>query len=171
MHLERVILCGGVPFPSRSKAEDPIRLHLLHGPDDERVNLHIAQLNASLCCNLPPVYHDLIEIAAYVYSADQALKRSGQDTDTFGGRWRWSLHFYIPVRSPEFWQRPEALNTACARMGSVSARGSAVRVRQELCLFSSIQEPQFSVLVVPSAGTPISPPSDLAADTVFLSIG
>lgn len=111
MPTERLILCGGLPLPSKSVSGDPIRLHLLHGPPDEQVSLRIADLNHTLCRNLPPVYHDLVEIAAYVYSADQAVRRSGQDTDTFGERWRQSLEFHIPVRQPAFWNRPEVLSS------------------------------------------------------------
>ena len=107
MQTERTILCGGLSLPAKSKVTDPIRLHLLHGPPDQQVNLHIARLHQSLLRNLPSVYHDLVEIAAYVYAADQAVRRSGQDTDTFGARWRQSLHFHIPVRCPDFWRRPD----------------------------------------------------------------
>ena len=110
MHAEQTILCGGLALPPKAKAEEPIRLHLLNGPPGEHVRLRIADLHQSLCRNIPSVYHDLVEIAAYVYSADQAVKRSGQDTDTFGAKWRQRLHFHIPVRCPDFWTRTEVKN-------------------------------------------------------------
>lgn len=110
MQTERTILCGGLPLPAKSKVADPIRLHLLHGPPEQQVNLRIAQLNQTLLRNLPAVYHDLVEIAAYVYAADQAVRRSGQDTDTFGARWRQSLHFHVPVRCLDFWQRTDVVS-------------------------------------------------------------
>ena len=90
MRTDNVIICGGLTAPAKAKEEDIIRLHLLHGPPEEKVNLRIEALPQSVSCSLPPVYHDLIEIAAYVYAADQAVRRSCQDTDTFGAQWRQS---------------------------------------------------------------------------------
>lgn len=52
------------------------------------MQLRIEDLHETLCQDIPKQFFDLVEIAAYVYCADQALKRTGQDTDTFGGAWR-----------------------------------------------------------------------------------
>jgi hypothetical protein len=104
---ERVILCGGLAAPAKSPDAAPICLNLADGPKDERVNLKISDFNRRLPRNIPVLQSDLVEIAAYVYSADQAIVRTGQDTDTFGGKWRQHIHLHIPVRKPDFWNRPE----------------------------------------------------------------
>ncbi|MFA6286992.1 MAG: hypothetical protein WC661_06350 [Opitutaceae bacterium] len=104
---ERVILCGGLSAPAKSPDAAPIRLNLTDGPKDTRVNLKISDFNRRLPRSVPVLQNDLVEIAAYVYSADQAIVRTGQDTDTFGGKWRQVIHLHIPVRRPDFWSRPE----------------------------------------------------------------
>ncbi len=113
MHLEHTIVCGGLTIPAQGAGSPPIALHLGDGPAHTRVNLRIADLHQTLYLNLPAVFHDLVEIATYVYCADQAVIRSGQDTDRFGGKWRQRLHLHIPVREPAFWGRVEVQGALC----------------------------------------------------------
>jgi len=110
MHAKRIILCGGLPVPATAKIEEPIRLNLQpDAHDHERVALRISDLHQPIQRNIPPVFQDLVELAAYVYSADQAVRRSYQDTDTFGAPWRQHLHFHVPVRCPDIWRRADVL--------------------------------------------------------------
>jgi 7-cyano-7-deazaguanine synthase in queuosine biosynthesis len=53
--------------------------------------------------DIPDVLVDLLEIATYVFAADQSLWR-GSEFDT-GERWRRQMEFRIPVRLPEIWSR------------------------------------------------------------------
>lgn len=106
MSNEHHIFCGGLT-PTAEPAANNLRLNLWGGGEDENVQLRIEDLHETLCRDIAPQFFDLVEIAAYVYCADQALKRTGQDTDTFGGDWRRDFHFHVPVRHFELWSRPE----------------------------------------------------------------
>lgn len=105
MHPEHAIICGGYPRPRRRKSVESLLLDL-HAPigAPERVNLRIDDLHRPFGTDLSSRLLDLLEIAAYVYAADQAVTRCYQDTDQFGALWRRRLVFYIPVRDVEFWQ-------------------------------------------------------------------
>ena len=88
-------------------SDNILKLNLWGGGEDENVQLRIEDLHATLCRNIPEQFFDLVEIAAYVYCADQALRRIGQDTDTFGGNWHRGMHFHVPVRCVDLWNRSE----------------------------------------------------------------
>jgi hypothetical protein len=60
-----------------------------------------------MCGGLPEVATDLLEVAAYVYAADQVVTRGGTREFEYGDRWRRHFRFVIPVRRPDVWQRPE----------------------------------------------------------------
>ncbi|MBA2454829.1 MAG: hypothetical protein H0V47_16800, partial [Chloroflexia bacterium] len=49
---------------------------------------------------------DLVQIASYVYAADQLVSR-GTETDVYARRWRRHLTLCIPVADPEYWSRQE----------------------------------------------------------------
>jgi hypothetical protein len=67
------------------------------------VFVRIEDLRRGLWADVPPVLIDLIDVASYIYCADQVISR-GSDTDAdFGAKWRRQLHFAIPVRQPDLW--------------------------------------------------------------------
>lgn len=53
--------------------------------------------------NIPSLLFDLLEIAAYIYCADQRATRGNDTLSHAGASWRRSMHFTIPVRNPEVW--------------------------------------------------------------------
>ena len=59
--------------------------------------------------SLPDLLIDLIEIAAYVYCADQATSRGGEALAAMGSDWRRRFRFVIPVRHPDHWSNPKVL--------------------------------------------------------------
>ena len=107
MSNDHFILCGGLIPTGLPDNCNILRLNLWDGGDDENVQLKIEDLHETLYRNIPEQFFDLVEIAAYVYCADQAIKRTGQDTDTFGDSWRRSLKFHIPVRCIDLWNRAD----------------------------------------------------------------
>src|SRR5438309_7452142 len=103
----RLILCGGVEIAK----DDPLRngRHAVelrtHGPQ-ANVNVRLEDLAKVFDQHLFPRLEDLLEIAAYVYTADCATRRAGNwaDDDTTEP-WDRDFHFVVPVRDLAFWTR------------------------------------------------------------------
>jgi len=100
---ETVILCGGAPPPARVSA----RLDLALGGPNPNVNLSISDISRRLVSALPNVLTDLLEIASYVFCADQLVSRGGETASRLGMDWRRHFHFIIPVREPDLWSATE----------------------------------------------------------------
>lgn len=79
-----------------------LRLNIGKGRND--VHLRLEHLSQCLCVNLPGVAADLLEVAAYVYTADQAIKRGGPVEIEYGECWRRHFRFEVPVRCPHIWR-------------------------------------------------------------------
>jgi len=108
MQNENVIACGGSGPPDAGESgARHLALTLWGSKDESNVRLRIADIHKPLMRDVPAVFQDLLEIAAYVYCADQALTRGGLDVDTLGSRWRRLLRFHIPVRCPDVWRSAE----------------------------------------------------------------
>ncbi|HEV2172334.1 MAG TPA: 7-cyano-7-deazaguanine synthase, partial [Nitrospira sp.] len=99
--VERVILCGGAPSPPHVRRNKLLVLRLGDGEAD--VKLKITDITNRLGSDLPDVLVDLVEVASYIYCADQAVTRGAEGVITFGRKWRRRLLFHIPVRVPEVW--------------------------------------------------------------------
>jgi len=97
---ETYIICGDIvaeiPQNGRAKA---YRLNLYGRNDDNKVTLQIEDIRRAMYKDVPDRFHDLLDIATYVFTADQAVVRGVKDVETFGSSWHRSLHFTIPVRS------------------------------------------------------------------------
>jgi len=106
--VERAILCGGAPSPPRLKPEKVLRLRL--GDGDTDVKLKIADITRRLASEVPDVLTDLVEIASYIYCADQALTRGGDGVVVVGRNWRRRFSFHIPVRVPDVWSSGPVLS-------------------------------------------------------------
>jgi 7-cyano-7-deazaguanine synthase in queuosine biosynthesis len=53
---------------------------------------------------------DLVGVAGSVYAADRRISRGTDKRSDFGAAWRRKLHFEIPVRRLEVWQRPAVVD-------------------------------------------------------------
>src|SRR5437868_9802834 len=100
---DRVILCGGVgasalPVPDRR----PLRLTL--GGDEPNVHFRTEDMRRAAWAAVPPQFCDLLDIAAYVFCADQAVSRGGLTDEHWGADWRRRLFFHIPVRCLDRWR-------------------------------------------------------------------
>jgi len=105
MNRPRLILCGGVNVPD----DEPIRAgrHLVelrtHGKNSN-VNVRLEDLAKVFAKHLSQRLEDLLEIAAYVYTADCATVRGGNWADDETTEpWDRDFHFVIPVRDLAFW--------------------------------------------------------------------
>ncbi len=100
---ERTILCGELASASpRPKGPHVLPLHF--GRPNDPVHLRIEDISRDLMQDIPDQWLDLIEIATYVYIADQAVSRGGDGVEEVGANWRRSLSFEVPVRCPDFWR-------------------------------------------------------------------
>jgi len=99
---ERSILCGDVTH-NRLPFSDKKPLSFRLWGRRENVALHINDIRSQLLKDIPSSFHDLVEIATYVYCADQAITRGGNDVDNFGENWRRRMFFRIAVRNPDLW--------------------------------------------------------------------
>lgn len=106
----RHVLCGEAKHgPTPAGANDCVRITTL-GPFPE-VNLSIEQINRQLWRNVSDRFLDLIEIASYVYTADQMTTRGGPGVEDMGDAWRRHFHFVIPVRELDVWNSEEVRTT------------------------------------------------------------
>jgi len=118
---KRVIVCGGIkPKGVNWDAEGVVCLDLWGKHSKANVELHIEDIHARLLREVPEAFRDLVEIATYVYCADQAVGRGAKDVDTFGAKWRRDFDFHIPVRCPELWDSDEVKRILCETVGFLS---------------------------------------------------
>jgi hypothetical protein len=102
---ERMVVCGGLHAP-RGSSTDILKLDV-NAPagSPRKVNLHLGDLSRPMADNIPDVLTDMLEIAAYVYCADQFTKRGTKLMTNMGADWRRKFRFRIPVRCPDVWGR------------------------------------------------------------------
>ena len=101
---ERLVLCGGA-----KRTEDDSTLRLALDGRSQNIKLKLEDIGKRLVKNVPDLLVDLVEIAAYVYCADQATSRGGGAQAGMGSDWRRSFRFVIPVREPDHWTNPKVL--------------------------------------------------------------
>jgi 7-cyano-7-deazaguanine synthase in queuosine biosynthesis len=94
--------------PGRRNAARALRLDVGAAPGAKgRINLHVSQITRAMVAELPDRIADLLEIACYVYSADQLTRREGPTMPHMGADWRRNFRFRIAVRDLEFWKSRE----------------------------------------------------------------
>lgn len=143
--MKRFLIECGVAQPS---AENAIVLDV-HG-QAKNVNLRIDYISRSMLGNVPDLLIDLLEVASYVYCADQKLVRGSDQLSKFGENWRRSLHFSIPVRQLEVWQDPEVRKTLADTLGFLSDDSYEFEFRKAESPFQS-KELYFADLIDASA--------------------
>lgn len=121
MASERYIICGGAAATVPTACEaDAVRLHLYGSDDDNKITLQIDDIRKQMYRDVPARFHDLLDIATYVFAADQAIARGARDVETFGAGWRRRLHFVIPVTDMEFWRSDKVLKCLVGTLGFLS---------------------------------------------------
>jgi hypothetical protein len=84
---DRVILCGPVDCKQLPVTDRrPLRL-VLWGAG-RNIRFQYEQMRRWMCGDAPPVFRDLIDIAVYVYVADQAIRRGNGTDQDLGKSWR-----------------------------------------------------------------------------------
>jgi hypothetical protein len=116
---ERAILCGSVADGSLP-FEDANPLRLRMWGSHRNVHLTIEDVREAMVKEVPSVLLDLIDIAVYVYCADQATTRGGDGVQDFGENWRRRFFFRIPVRTPEAWKARAVLDQLVSTLSFLS---------------------------------------------------
>ena len=80
-----MILCGGLTAPASARGKQTLALDVQH--PDGNVTLKLRDISGRMTANMDPVLVDLLEIAAYVYCADQGATRGGPTSQDFGAAW------------------------------------------------------------------------------------
>lgn len=117
---EFLILCNGADFPKKAVGSNTKTVTLDPLAPDNNINLQIEDICRKLISNIPNVLTDLLEIATYVYCADQATPRGGSAWRNNGERWQRNLKFIIPVRNPTLWNGREIKDHLCQMLGFLS---------------------------------------------------
>lgn len=107
MATEHHIRCGYSKQSQQHQQQGSLDLHIGRGSQD--VHLDLEQFTSQMCKGLTPILADTLEIASYVYAADQALGRGGSLRIDYGNAWDRHFLFDIPVRCLKQWQSPEIL--------------------------------------------------------------
>jgi hypothetical protein len=107
---KRLVLCSGA---KRAGGNSALRLAL--SGHSQNVTLKLEDISNRLVKNVPDLLIDLIEIATYVYCADQATSRGGPVQVGMGADWRRSFRF-IPVRNPDHWNHRSVLEPLCSTL-------------------------------------------------------
>lgn len=115
---ERLILCGGAKSADPPIGGQPLRLRANGRHPD--VDLQIGAIADALTAPVPSPLVDLIDIAAYVYCADQAVTRGGPGVENVGAAWRRRLHFVIPVRMLDLWRSADVMAALTSTLGFLS---------------------------------------------------
>ena len=84
------------------------------------VTLKVSDISARMVANIPPELIDLLEIATYVYCADQATTRGGPAGRGYGASWRRQFRFYIPVRARDLWASSAVSTALCDTLAFLS---------------------------------------------------
>lgn len=84
------------------------------------VNLRVDYITRGMLGNVPDLLADLLEIAAYVFCADQRASRGSDKLKDYGNHWRRDLHLNIPVRCPDVWSDTQIQKELCDTLGFLS---------------------------------------------------
>ena len=109
------IVCGGAEPALPPGDRTLVRLNV--AGTGQNVNLRITDISRAMLATVPDVLVDLLEIAAYVYCADQRCPRGSDKLPQLGRDWRRQMHFVIPVRQPDLWNSAEVTGAPCDVLG------------------------------------------------------
>ncbi|RLP22755.1 7-cyano-7-deazaguanine synthase [Mesorhizobium sp. YM1C-6-2] len=115
---EYAFICGGAIAPDLASVDQVFRMNVA-GPD-RNVNLRLADANRALVSDLPDLLIDLLELAAYVYCADQRARRGTEKLSMAGEAWRRKLYFVVPVRCRDIWESAAVRERLEAMLGYLS---------------------------------------------------
>ena len=103
-----LFLCGLTPA---QRAQYPGGQELqLHGAKANLV-LKVEDIRKRLLSVEPGLLTDLLELAVYVFAADNLISRGGRTFKNMGAAWRRNFHLVVAVREPGQWMEPGRLKS------------------------------------------------------------
>lgn len=104
------VFCGDVDRPTLTD-ESTILLDVAATKGDPaRVRLSAAEVTRKMLGKIPDRLADLLDIACYVYCADQLTRRDTKLMARLGGDWQRDFRFTIAVRDFAFWSDRQVLS-------------------------------------------------------------
>lgn len=85
-----------------------------------KATLRVSHLQQHFLKEMSPILADMLEVAAYVYAADSAIRRGGPAASQMGKDWRRRLHFRVPVRERSVWERSDIQELLSDTLGFLS---------------------------------------------------
>lgn len=114
------VFCGGLS-PRPDDVEMALVLDTGAPPGSAgRVTINLGPLSRKMLAHVPARLADLIEIAAYVYCADQFSRRETPVMRDLGADWRRRFAFDIPVRDLPFWNQDKLRQALAEALGFLS---------------------------------------------------
>ncbi|WP_439623625.1 hypothetical protein [Gemmata sp.] len=104
-----LVLCGGLRPADAPRGWRRADRTVLQVGQGENVHLRVEHLARTMTVSVPDLAMDLLEVAAYVFAADQSLGRGGTSGVDYGAAWHRRLRFIVPVRRPDRWQQPAVM--------------------------------------------------------------
>jgi 7-cyano-7-deazaguanine synthase in queuosine biosynthesis len=104
MSHEVLAICGGASLPGERSWLAADRVVLDAPLSGGNLHLRIEDVRRPLAGNLSDVMADLVELATYVYCADQAVRRGSKGDLEYGAHWRRHFRLRVPVRCPHVWR-------------------------------------------------------------------
>jgi hypothetical protein len=147
---KHLVLCGGLDLGKKRTPLRPLPLRLGKEEGKGQIHLDVDAITEKMVANLPSVLHDLLEVATYVYVADQATSRGGTRSFDYGYGWHRDFVFRIPVRKHEVWSSQEirealeeALSVASGDTYSFEFVAQSPELFQEFLTFGTETEPAY----------------------------
>jgi hypothetical protein len=136
---ERLVVCGEA---SCNISANKSHLRLAVNGRNQNITLKLEDISKKLITDIPDLLTDLLELATYVYCADQATSRGRRTMEGGGAAWRRRFHFVVPVRQPDQWSQPavgEVLRSALSFVSDDEYRFDFQRIAQPTPLQGYLQ--------------------------------
>ncbi len=114
---EHFVRCGGAAG-APSEAERELSLDLRG--EGANVQVDVLDISDQLVAEVPELLADVLDVATYVFCADQAASRGGKMDSGTGKLWRRQFRFAMPVRRPELWSDPDTYDALVDALSFVS---------------------------------------------------
>jgi len=104
--IKHLFLCDSASSTGFANDYVQYKLTLKDNKGNGDIRLDVPALTKKMIQKIPPIMHDLLEIATFVYVADQMVSRGRKEQLEYGNKWNRNLNYVIPVRNDVVWNTP-----------------------------------------------------------------